>query len=163
MRSSGHPSWLVRRSFGSCLEPDCPMRNNHRWSGRWIVLAWPLLLAPFPMPPRAFGQVKQIERKAVDQIEDGDGPAKAAEHAIVCIQKERPALTFIHLDHVDDAGHNKGHGTPEYYAAVAEADRLIGLVLQAVKDAGIAESTIVLVTSDHGGVGKKHGGNTMAE
>lgn len=108
-----------------------------------------------------FGRL--FERKAVDQIEDSEGPVKATEHAVAYIKKERPQLTFIHLDHVDDAGHNHGHGTPEYYAAVEEADRLIGLVLHGLGEAGIADRTIVLVTSDHGGVGKKHGGNTMAE
>ncbi len=108
-----------------------------------------------------FGRL--FERKAVDLIEDSDGPVKATEHAVAYIKKERPTLTFIHLDHVDDAGHTHGHGTPQYYAAVAEADRLIGLVQQALKDAGIADRTVLLVTADHGGVGKKHGGSTMAE
>jgi predicted AlkP superfamily pyrophosphatase or phosphodiesterase len=108
-----------------------------------------------------FGRL--FERKAVDQIEDSDGPLKAVEHAVAYIKKELPQLTFIHLDHVDDAGHTHGHGSPQYYAAVAEADRLIGLVLGGLEDAGIADRTVLLVTSDHGGVGKKHGGNTMAE
>jgi predicted AlkP superfamily pyrophosphatase or phosphodiesterase len=106
---------------------------------------------------------KLFERSAVDFIEDSDGPIKATEHAVAYLKKVRPQLMFIHLDHVDDAGHNHGHGTPEYFAAVAEADRLIGLVIQGLQDAGIAERTIVLVTSDHGGVGKKHGESTMAE
>lgn len=101
--------------------------------------------------------------KAVDQIEDSDGPVKAVEHAVAYIKKERPQLAFIHLDHVDDAGHTHGHGSAEYYAAVEEADWLIGLVLHGLEDAGIADRTVLLVTSDHGGVGKKHGGNTMAE
>ncbi len=108
-----------------------------------------------------FGRL--FERKAVNQIEDSDGPQKAIEHAMAYIKKEQPQLTFIHLDHVDDAGHAYGHGTPQYYAAVAEADRLIGLVLHGLEEAGIADRTVVLVTSDHGGVGKKHGGNTIAE
>jgi predicted AlkP superfamily pyrophosphatase or phosphodiesterase len=108
-----------------------------------------------------FGRL--FERKAVDQIEDSDGPQKAVEHAVAYLKKERPQLTFIHLDHVDDAGHTHGHGTPQYYTAVAEADRLIGLVSKAVEEAGIADRAVVLVTSDHGGVGKKHGGSTMAE
>jgi predicted AlkP superfamily pyrophosphatase or phosphodiesterase len=108
-----------------------------------------------------FGRL--FERTAVDQIEDSDGPVKAVEHAVAYLKKERPQLTFIHLDHVDDAGHNHGHGTPQYYAAVEEADRLIGLVLRGLEDAGIADRSVVLVTSDHGGVGKKHGGSTMAE
>jgi predicted AlkP superfamily pyrophosphatase or phosphodiesterase len=108
-----------------------------------------------------FGRL--FERKAVDMIEDSDGPQKAVEHSLAYLKKERPELTFIHLDHVDDAGHTYGHGTTEYYTAVAEADRLIGLVLRGLEEAGIADRTVVLVTSDHGGVGKKHGGKTMAE
>jgi predicted AlkP superfamily pyrophosphatase or phosphodiesterase len=106
---------------------------------------------------------KLVERKSLDLIEDSEGPIKAVEHAVAYLKKEHPQLTFIHLDHVDDAGHNHGHGTPEYYAAVAEADRLIGLVLQGLEDAGIADRSIVLITSDHGGVGKKHGNASMAE
>jgi arylsulfatase A-like enzyme len=36
-------------------------------------------------------------------------------------------------------------------------------MLAALKDAGMTDRTIVLITADHGGVGKKHGGATMAE
>jgi arylsulfatase A-like enzyme len=108
-----------------------------------------------------FGRL--VERRAVNVIEDSDGPVKATEHAVAYLKKEHPQLTFIHLDHADDAGHNHGHGTTEYYAAVAEADRLIGLVLTGLKEAAIADRSVVLVTSDHGGIGKKHGGATMAE
>lgn len=108
-----------------------------------------------------FGRL--FEREAVDVVDDADGPVKTIEHATAYLKDKKPLLTFIHLDHVDDAGHEKGHGTPEYYASVEEADRLIGLLLAALEEAGIAEKTAVLVTSDHGGVGKVHGGNSMAE
>ena len=37
-----------------------------------------------------------------------------------------------------------------YYASVSFMDRQVGKVLQAVKDAGIADETIVIFTSDHG-------------
>jgi arylsulfatase A-like enzyme len=69
----------------------------------------------------------------------------------------------IHLDQVDGAGHNYSHGTPQYYQTVAEVDDLIGLILQGLKDASMAKSTIVLITADHGGKGKGHGGVTMGE
>ena len=36
-------------------------------------------------------------------------------------------------------------------------------MLAALEEAGIAERTIVLVTADHGGVAKGHGGSTMTE
>ncbi len=106
---------------------------------------------------------KLFERSAADVIDHPKGPVETTEHAIAYLKAEKPMLTFIHLDHVDHAGHEKGHGTLDYYQSVEEADRLIGLVLTAIEEAGMTKSTAVLVTSDHGGVGKKHGGNTMAE
>ncbi len=109
------------------------------------------------------GYGRLVERGVADVVEHPKGPQATTDRAVEFLKKERPTLTFIHLDHVDGAGHKHGHGTPEYYASVEEADRLIGKVLAALKDAGIAESTVVLVTSDHGGKGKKHGGATMAE
>lgn len=79
------------------------------------------------------------------------------------IKAKRPKFLFVHLDHVDHAGHHDGHGTPEYYEAVSKADALIARIRQATVDAGIADDTVILVTSDHGGVGKGHGGETLAE
>jgi len=69
----------------------------------------------------------------------------------------------VQLDHVDHAGHTYGHGTPAYYEAVTKADALIGTIRQAAIDAGIMDETVILVTSDHGGVGKGHGGATLPE
>jgi arylsulfatase A-like enzyme len=104
-----------------------------------------------------------FERKAADVVEHPKGPVQTTERAIAYLKEKKPEFTFIHLDHVDDAGHTHGHGTTQYYQAVAEADRLIGLILQSLKDAGIADKTVVLVTADHGGKGKGHGGSTMGE
>jgi predicted AlkP superfamily pyrophosphatase or phosphodiesterase len=113
-----------------------------------------------------FGRL--FERQAVDVINNPKGkpevtPVATTEQAIAYIKQEKPLLTFIHLDHVDHAGHEKGHGTPDYYQSVEEADRLIGLILAGLEEAGIANSTALLITSDHGGVRKGHGGNSMAE
>jgi len=108
-----------------------------------------------------FGRL--LERSAVDFMEDSAGPTNAALHAIEFIRARKPTFTFIHLDHVDHAGHDLGHGTPEYYESVDVADKLIGNVLTALESAGMMERSVVLVTSDHGGVGKSHGKATMAE
>jgi predicted AlkP superfamily pyrophosphatase or phosphodiesterase len=83
--------------------------------------------------------------------------------AVEYLKSAKPALLFVHLDHVDDAGHEHGHGSPEYLAAIAEADRLTGTMLAAVKEAAIDADTVVIVTADHGGLGTKHGGNTLEE
>lgn len=79
------------------------------------------------------------------------------------IKKQDFDFIFVHLDHVDHAGHHDGHGTPQYYDAVAYADVLIGQVMDAVKKAGIEDETIIMVTADHGGIGHGHGGNTPEE
>jgi hypothetical protein len=79
------------------------------------------------------------------------------------IKEKKPVLGFVHLDHVDHAGHHGGHGTPEYYRGVEKADSLIGDVLAAIKEAGIADKTLVILWADHGGIGQGHGGATPQE
>lgn len=109
------------------------------------------------------GFARLFERGAADIVEHPKGPEATTDRAVAYLKKTKPQFTFIHLDHVDHAGHTYGHGTPEYYQSVTEADRLVGAVLKGLEDASIADKTIVLVTSDHGGKGKGHGGATMAE
>ena len=109
------------------------------------------------------GFARLVEKGVPDVIEHPQGPQATTDRAIAYLQAERPTLTFIHLDHVDGAGHEHGHGSPEYYRAVEEADRLIGQILAGLREAGIADQTLVLITADHGGKGKGHGGATMAE
>lgn len=109
------------------------------------------------------GFANLFEHEAVNTIANPKTHQETTARAIECIKQERPALLFVHLDHVDHAGHEVGHGTPEYYAAVEEADRLIGDMIEALREAGMLERTAVLVTADHGGVGKGHGGATLAE
>lgn len=104
-----------------------------------------------------------FEREALDTIADTDGPVNTTERAVAYFKAKQPNFTFIHLDHIDHAGHKYGHGTAEYYKSVEEADRLIGETLQGLEAAGMLAQTILIITSDHGGVGKGHGGATMAE
>jgi predicted AlkP superfamily pyrophosphatase or phosphodiesterase len=108
-----------------------------------------------------FGRL--LERDTASIVEDTPGPQQAVARAVAYFEKARPQFTFIHLDHVDHAGHKHGHGSAEYYRAVEEADRLIGVVLAGLDRAGMAGKTVVLITSDHGGKGKGHGGATMEE
>jgi len=103
------------------------------------------------------------DHRFVDYDVNGKDEDETAALAVDYIKGKRPAFLFVHLDNVDHAGHAYGHGTPKYYDAVAKADTLIARIRQATVDAGIADDTVLLVTSDHGGVGKGHGGETLAE
>lgn len=95
-----------------------------------------------------------------EHVTGGDATARRVAEVI---RERKPDLLFVHLDEVDHAGHEYGHGTGEYFRSVEHVDGLIGQILAALTESGIMDSTFVLVTSDHGGVGKGHGGATTAE
>ncbi|WP_426000508.1 alkaline phosphatase family protein [Caulobacter sp. DWR1-3-2b1] len=103
------------------------------------------------------------DHQFVDYDVHGKDEGETTALAVDYIKTKRPDFLFVHLDLVDHAGHAHGHGTPHYYQAVAKADQLIDRIRQATVDAGIAGETVILVTSDHGGVGKGHGGESLAE
>ena len=83
--------------------------------------------------------------------------------AVEYIKRAHPALVNIVFDEPDHVGHAEGHDTPAYYEKLKELDGYIGQIIQAVKDAGLLDETIFIVTADHGGIKKGHGGKTMEE
>jgi predicted AlkP superfamily pyrophosphatase or phosphodiesterase len=108
-----------------------------------------------------FGRL--VERDAATMVVDLDGPQKTVDRVLAWFGEGRPTLTIVHLDHVDHAGHDHGWGSPEYVAAVREADRLVRTLVDALRHRGLADGTAIIVSADHGGVGTKHGGLSRAE
>ncbi|HEV8603922.1 MAG TPA: ectonucleotide pyrophosphatase/phosphodiesterase [Tepidisphaeraceae bacterium] len=89
-----------------------------------------------------------------------DGYAQAiqvAHEARNIIEQHRPQLLFIHFPDVDAAGHGSGWGSRQQAMAVERADQSLGVVLAALRHAGIRESTAIILSSDHGGAGYSHG------
>lgn len=108
-----------------------------------------------------FGRL--FEKEDVDFDLDGEHEDNTTELAVEYIKEKRPSFTFVHLDHVDHAGHSLGHGSPAYYESVAKADSLIQKIVEATQQAGIFEKTLFLICADHGGIGKGHGGESPGE
>ena len=79
------------------------------------------------------------------------------------IKEKTPVLLAVCFDNPDHVGHAAGHDTPEYYAKLNELDTYVARIVQAVKDAGMFDNTIFIITADHGGINKGHGGKTMQE
>lgn len=90
-------------------------------------------------------------------------PAAAAQYAADYIKKAHPNLLAVIIDNPDHVGHAAGHDTPEYYVVLKELDKYVGQIVNAVKEAGMLDETIFIVTADHGGINKGHGGKTMEE
>ncbi len=82
-------------------------------------------------------------------------------------QANAPEVMFLHFDDVDHAGHDYGFGleTSQYANAVQVADARVGRILTAVKarPGYDNENWLVVVVTDHGGIGKGHGGASYQE
>lgn len=108
-----------------------------------------------------FGRL--MEPAAMNLLENVKGSTNTARRAAEVIREHKPTFLFVHFDEVDHFGHEFGWKTAQYYHAVEEVDGLIGNLLGALKEAGIREQTVVIMTADHGGKGKSHGQPTMDE
>lgn len=106
---------------------------------------------------------RYLNEAAVDINIDGDHEDGTTASAIDVIKKERPDFTFIHLDHVDHAGHAYGHDSKAYYQSIEKADNLIAQIIDATKSSGMYNETLFIISADHGGRGFSHGGATLGE
>ena len=108
-----------------------------------------------------FGEL--FDHSVVDVNANTEGPERTMLRAVEEFKYNRPDLLFVHIDHVDGAGHGTGWHTPKYFEAVKRADDRIAEMIEAIDEARAWDSTVLIVTSDHGGVGKSHGGQSMDE
>lgn len=94
---------------------------------------------------------------AATEIEKSVVPAQTvAKNASAYITEKKPRLCFIHFPDADSAGHKSGWGSPEQKEAFKVCDQALGQIVRAIEQAGIASTSVILVTADHGGTGKNH-------
>lgn len=79
------------------------------------------------------------------------------------IKENKPDLFFLYFGTLDEAGHVRGWYTDAYMERQRILDAAIGQVIDALKEAGIYDDTVIVLSADHGGVDKKHGGFTLLE
>ena len=82
-----------------------------------------------------------------------------AEAGIQFFREHRPHVTFLHFGEVDSAGHRIGWGTPEQIARIENADAAVGKVLAVLDELNLIDSTLIIISADHGGQGRHHGPN----
>jgi predicted AlkP superfamily pyrophosphatase or phosphodiesterase len=83
-----------------------------------------------------------------------------ATNAAAYIVSHKPNLCFIHLADPDTVGHAFGWESSEERKAFAETDAAVEVILKAVRRAGIAKRSVILISADHGGHGKGHSKGT---
>lgn len=110
--------------------------------GKFSLFAEPGALDRSFVPPRG--------ASATDEV--------VADSAARWLVSLRPHLMFVHLPGLDAAGHANAWGSAAQLEVAARTDRALGHVLQALALAGLQDSTLVVITADHGGAGTTHGG-----
>jgi arylsulfatase A-like enzyme len=85
------------------------------------------------------------------------------------LQLQNPDLDVLclHPDNIDMAGHSSGFSpsNPAYMKAITDVDTWIGKVMDEVKARPnyADEDWLILIVTDHGGIGTSHGGNSDEE
>ena len=103
-----------------------------------------------------------------DDPSDSAGGDRAVTQAVVeHLAAETPDALFVHLDEIDHQGHVMGFNpdVPEYVDAIEVVDSQIDQMLDAIeaRPSYTDEDWLIVVTTDHGGIGQGHGGQTEEE
>jgi arylsulfatase A-like enzyme len=88
--------------------------------------------------------------------EKGDNDQVVLEASKV-IEAHKPHFLFVHFPDVDTVGHAEGWGSAGQLAQIEKTDAQLGQLFTALDRAGIRESTVVILSADHGGAGRTHG------
>lgn len=96
-----------------------------------------------------------------------DETKHVTEATVEYLSNRDPDALFIHFDDVDHAGHANGFAPdiPEYMEAIEKVDAGIGEIMSTLeaRPNRAEENWLIIVTTDHGGIGTSHGGNTFEE
>ncbi len=109
------------------------------------------------------GFANLLEKSIPDVLQHEHGPVKTVDAAMRYWREKKPGLMFLQLDNVDHAGHANGWSSREYLREVEDDDRLLGQMLDMLRETPEGETTYLLVSSDHGGKGRNHGKNSLEE
>jgi hypothetical protein len=84
-------------------------------------------------------------------------------HALPLIEAGLPDLLFIHLPDVDSAGHTVGWMSRFQLIVISRTDGFIGDLIAALEAGDYLDQTLLIITSDHGGVDRRHGSDSPEE
>ncbi|MHA4893548.1 alkaline phosphatase family protein [Pedobacter sp. PWIIR3] len=103
------------------------------------------------------GLVEEVELNATGKLDEHNMSEEkfslddnAARMAAYIFTKKKPAFLAVHFAEVDGVSHELGSDADSVKLAVAEVDHNIGVIMEAVKHSGLADSTTVIIVGDHG-------------
>lgn len=122
-------SWLRQQ------EPESKIHFFHTWKG----------IKPL------------FEISTIDKVVHNNGE-ELIQQARQTFITEKPRLMFINIGETDKMGHTYGWESPEFFETATKYDRLIGNFVQELKEQNLFDKTTLVISADHGGEEKSHGG-----
>lgn len=108
-----------------------------------------------------------VDTLSIDRVEQAfryeQQPDELCVMAEKYIEEKKPTFLAVCFDQLDHVGHSAGHDTPEYYKQLEILDSYVERIVNAIKSTGIYDDTIIMLSADHGGIEKGHGGITLQE
>jgi hypothetical protein len=152
----------------SMLTGVIPEKHGIQWGVPYI--GWPGLNRPtlFSLAHEAgfstamaFGKQKLnylVLPNSVDELFGVDThDPEVKDQALKFIGAGLPNILFIHFPDVDRVGHSYGWMSSYQLEAITFVDGLIGEIVTALDRGSYLDSTLLIVTADHGGHGLRHG------
>jgi|GEM_PF-277375 len=167
-------SWTLP-SHASMLTGMLPEKHGLLWSLPYI--GWPGLEGPtlFNVAHDAgFSTGMVLGKQKLNYLVLGDSVDKlfgaadvhdpeVKDQAVKFIQEGLPDVLFIHFPDVDRVGHEYGWMSTNQLYAVTFVDGMIGEVVAALESGGYLNSTLLIITADHGGHDHSHGDDTPVD
>lgn len=160
-------------SFTSMLTAVAPAKHGITWNKLLQLQTpeWPARPTLFEMAHQGGYKTAMVAGKskfrhldkpgtidfAYTPADDRTTDQQVVGEAVRVIKEMKPDVLFVHLPGVDAAGHARGWGSPEQLVAIEEADAGVGRLLAALDQAGTRSTTLIMLSSDHGGAGPAHG------
>lgn len=171
MPSKSSPNWA---SILTGVSPSIHgIHSNQWWWFRWTRhLEYPTLFTALKRSRRAASRTAAVyewdnfgrlwDPEDVDTMiwsPQSSETLKLIDRALVSM----PHFMVVHLVGIDRAGHQYGWESPQYLRAITEVDQQVGAIVAMLREKAMFDDVLLVVVSDHGGRGKRHGGNSDIE
>ena len=151
-----HPNSVYKDKYGLFPSIFSLMKDQQPDNKVAFFYEWPTLGYLCP----SGGVIDRKQRFAPDTGRDYDSAIKTIANYI---KSDKPNLMVIAIDEPDEIGHEYNWYSKEYNALLTKIDGNISTIIEAIKDAGIWDDSVLIFTADHGGLKDGHWDNTPQE
>ncbi len=144
------------------LRPDKHEVTWNKWDPDKGVVKWPMIFNLVRQAGKKSGvfatkeKFKHLRTDSVDEFDwnqEVDGMAKVV---IKTIKEKDLSFFFVHCGEPDSAGHEYSWESPEFSKGLQVCDKVLGEIIQTLKDKKLWLQTAIIITADHGGREKSH-------